>query len=1757
MIARDVKREDVMSGGTNHAAEVAEVRRHYDAGRFVDAHAASLPLGGPAAWGRAALAEGDHAAAVLAGRVAAQVGGSRVGAALHLRAWRAAPGRADVAVYAAYRLLESRGPWAAWRLFKERGDSPGTPVEEGRGEKHAADWLAARAHLRAFFRDFASADADVARAVEMSGDADSWPHVEHSSVLLYQDRYDEALEACHRARAIAPWAQTAVLATARSLQLLGRGDEAMALLREATDNMQSSAAWLAIADLHRERQEAADEAEAVERAFALMPMLDESGDRMLARSLAAKRSDMAYRAGDLKRAAELADTAAGPRGAEGNDVRPADRENKFWRGVADRLHERLKEPDADRYLEGRKQLPVPFVRQHHATCAPATLTSVARFWDRPAEHLEVAEAICYDGTPWHAERDWAEENGWAAREFRLTFDAAAGLIDRGLPFALTTTDAGGGHAQAVIGYDRVRRTLLIRDPTFPSVMEADAASLIERYALWGPRAMALVPPGEEAKLDGADLPDAEVYDRNRAFNKALLRHDRDAAEAALRELRPPDADAADVPPLALFAEATLASYDADAVRELPVVEDILRRFPECEPVLMRRVTLLELQGRDAEARQALEEIAADPQRDPIFAERLASMLAEDARESGRARRLLRRLLRKRPREGSLYVLLGRTLWNEASTEKASDDDPLGPRAMARDAYRFAASIDDKSERAVDLWVSVERYAGAGEAALATLRDRAERYGDKSGGPALTLFAALRDAGRVDEGLKALDAAIERRPDDPDLLLQAAGTRADYGDLGRARELLAQAEPTARRASWLSCAAHVCGAEGDLAGSRDRWREIAEAEPLNLLAHERVAARTEELDGKAAAADYYNGVCERFPRHLRLQGLRYERLRAVDPPAAEAALRAILDADPDDAWALRELAIFLLVHKRATSPAPPTPAELDEAEALIDRAAALDPRHPAGELARSELATFRGDIPAARASARRAVELDADDAFAVARVMRLADTPAEAREAAGFLADLLAKSPTHGDAVPAFAAAATGVLPPADLRAVLADFHGRRPDLWQSWVTLARQHLAEADVESARKLARETTRRFPLLAATWLTLAQVHHAALDRRRQEAALRQAQKVSPDSDAAVLGLVELKADAGDFAGALAALDAALARSPRHSAMLARRAGLLWSSATSEEEGRAAIAAARASLEAEPNQEGLIGALERWHAQFGEDDAAAEFVRTLVDQRPGDTTLRLSLARLLFRPTTAQQCLAELDEVTRLQPREEEAHDLRAELLTHLRRFDDARAACRPAAFVEPPVSLRGREAWVIAESGDLDEARRAMRGVLDDVPAYFWGWRQTAVWSRIKEDLDGFDEATRRMVELAPHAPDSLQWAGHAALAKAERESNDRQRYRREARELFERGLALDPTNAGCGNDLLDLLVKDGELDAAATWLGRLRVHMYPAWALARDAELAAARGDAEAAAAATAAVVVERHPDAGPTSHAISAVREHFAKERRKLRRVRDAACAVIAETNPPAAGTVLAWLGADKEHRRAAKLLKSLEGTDEAWRRAANGYLNATAEVAPGRAADFVRRHRDAILAGRGEAADDLWGTAGYALSIGNRDREVVALMADHAERGDVRPWMFVNLAQSLAALRRHGESLDAARTGLSLSPDHGYERLLIWAAAGEVRADSVDSAAALLSAVTDADALPPQYKALFHAASAVTSADAAADAKSGESAARTHLRLVTTSGHDLRRDRATREFVKFARVRARRRAGGFALLAARVRNGLF
>src|SRR5262249_1318627 len=148
------------------------------------------------------------------------------------------------------------------------------------------------------------------------------------------------------------------------------------------------------------------------------------------------------------------------------------------------------------------------VRQHHQTCVPATLAALSRFWQMPADHLDVAAAICYDGTPDHRDRHWAETQGWRARDFTITWDSAVALIDPGLPLPLTLTEPGNGHMQAVIGYDSRRRTFLIRDPYLRYFCECDADALLQRYRATGPRGMALVPHDRAGLLDDLALPDA-------------------------------------------------------------------------------------------------------------------------------------------------------------------------------------------------------------------------------------------------------------------------------------------------------------------------------------------------------------------------------------------------------------------------------------------------------------------------------------------------------------------------------------------------------------------------------------------------------------------------------------------------------------------------------------------------------------------------------------------------------------------------------------------------------------------------------------------------------------------------------------------------------------------------------------------------------------------------------------------------------------------------------------------------------------------------------------------------------------------------------------------------------------------------------------------------------------------------------------------------------------------------------------------------
>lgn len=481
-------------------------------------------------------------ARLLAGRLAVHLGAPRLGAALHLRAWRRDPAHPEAHYRRARILLDRAGPLAAWRFL-----GGGTDIPAAAADLRAAT-CALRAGIAARFRDFECADAWLDRAREAAPD-DPWVCVERAFVLELEDRAEESLASAQRSLTLRPWFPPGVQAAARYLSLLGRDEEAVSLLGEAAGRLESAAVLLQLALLHRELGHWRDVGHCLERCHALSPLL-EPGE---AHRLALLRADIARGHGDTH-PPDATPPGVRPPPAAGTTVSP---------GAAGPPPRRV-------------SLDVEFVHQHHLTCSPATIAALCRYWSVPVDHLRLAEAICYAGTPAYRERAWAEENNWCVREFSVTWDGAVALLDRGIPFALAIVEATAGHMLAVIGYDARQGTLLLRDPAARFHDEVPGAAYLARYRSSGPRGLVLVPRGEAWRLARLGLPDAQLFDVIHRLEGALLDDDRDAAWRAWRSLE----TRAPGHPLTIQARRCLADYDGDRLTRLACTEELRRRFPE-------------------------------------------------------------------------------------------------------------------------------------------------------------------------------------------------------------------------------------------------------------------------------------------------------------------------------------------------------------------------------------------------------------------------------------------------------------------------------------------------------------------------------------------------------------------------------------------------------------------------------------------------------------------------------------------------------------------------------------------------------------------------------------------------------------------------------------------------------------------------------------------------------------------------------------------------------------------------------------------------------------------------------------------------------------------------------------------------------------------------------------------------------------------------------------------------------------------------
>lgn len=1510
-------------------------------------------------------------ARVLAGDLAKHLGASRLGRLIHYQGFREYPHSSELFYRYIGDYYRRCGAYATHNLLSRHAD-----LLQAQGPL-AARWLIFLARIEAFCRDFSSAEQYIRQAFDKAED-EAGNHLGQSHVYEQEDKYELALGAVEEALRLRPHYAAAVRHKAHVLQLLGFDDQAYRILSEGASALECEGinAQLLLMQMQAERYDEAEEN--LKRLDRLTPLKDDSYQQWLG----ARRADLSYYRGDLVTAIE-----------QGAALTSA-----FYRQLSKNLAQA--QPDACAVM-----LDVAFVRQHHLTCAPATLSALTCYLGRGTDHDTLVEAMGALGTTDYHERRWAELDGWWVREFRLDWAASVALLDRGIPFALATVDPGDAHLQAVIGYDSRRGSLFIRDPRQSHYQEYLAESLFDRYRASGPRAMVLVPKAQAALIEGIVLAEVDLYDAYYSVQDALHQHRREQAQSLVDKLRTEHPRAR----LSAYAAKALAIYDNDEIALLEATVQLQRAYPKDVNLQLNHAESLRRLGRLDERFDYLQTLVDAGQADVHIVIRYADLLAQDARRHLQTQVCLRRLLRQYPAHAEAYHALANLHWRAREFSQASD------------LYRRAASLHYENEYYALDYFKAARFLREGEGALQWLEDRYKRLLAHSSYAARTLYTAYRLLGREHDGLHKLEAAMRLRPDDGDFLLFCAEVYAQNGRRTQAEQLLAQAQPITQAARWLVARADLYHNQHQLEKALGCWHQVVELEPHQLYAHHRIASILDETQGRSAALAHIEQLSQRFVHDHTIYTLWLRWLDRARPQSRERVLRALLQINPHNAWALGRLALTVAEQ-----------GHVDEGFAVLRSAQALDPRSCDLQLVHAELLLLNDEPQAAKEVYRQVIGLSVDNQEAVERLLALCHSREEKQSALSFIRHELIRQVTHGDGLLAYQAYAQDILDAEVLLNDLQQAWCERDDLWQSWSALTQQFWDMGRIEPGLEHARRAIEKFPLLFHLWMDLAQGYQLKGDYGAEQRALRSALEIHPDGVEALLKLGKNLEHSGEFEQARTVLKSAVTRHPVEPYLRVYLADVLWHLGERE----AALVQVEKAIDLMVDLAEAWERLKRWSLQMKKTGYPEQIARRSVEKHPGDANAWLVLAQMI---DDIEQALALVEKSITLSPRNLNAQELKIQYLTELKRYDEAQALIVAPFWGEcAPVSIRGYGPWILKRRGQAREAVEALKQLLQTEPGFIKGWQMLARWSQALGNERDVLQANQRYLDLRPNDPQALTYLGDALC----RAGNIAQ-----AMDCFRRAVALAPSFGYAVVNLFDLQLKTQDMAQAEQTLDLMRKHGLPGETPAIEArEIRLACKNKQAA---RAVQCVERlchtpQVDRWALDAAINAFEQAAWAD--TLDHLLEQIILHPAGVHPEVGLAWAQWKVRRNDLDLSAAQVKSLMISGAIGVNVVDTYLEALAESAAWfRLANIIRYSR-ALL----HANTTTWSTIAYLYARRGRFRKVIRWMHDWQQREDAPLWSLNNLA---TAYRERGHWKQAWRVGLRLlekDPGEYADVIQVW-----------------------------------------------------------------------------------------------------------
>ncbi len=1215
---------------------IAKIEEQLDRGLFLRAYEESRRIGPIAEWSGAD-------ACICAGRLAFNLGGQKLSHILFRRTHRRYPESLKAYMYELQRIHDSYGPVAALRFLQT------VPAPTNGSQPDRLHLLIAKSFLFARFRDFATADRFLRAAEKIDPHARSLL-LQRSVLAMLADRYKLALTHCRELVHRHPEFVAGAAQYARLLLLRNNHSGALAFLLENAGRFECYQLYILIVQILLECEEFGECASCLAEIARLAPLKEKSLEKWV-RSVEFR---VAYCTGDFEKAVQIART--------GQD-----------RNAPEYLRILSSETSAKRI-----RLNVPYVRQHHDTCAPATLSALTGYWGRQISHDRIVESICYAGTPPHRIREWAAENGWFLSEFTLTWEAARRLVDLKMPFAVEVAEPTGRHLHAVIGYDEISRTLLIRDPSVYFTLEVDADKYLKRYAGSGPRASVLAPAEKKDLAQQIKLPHARLYDLLFGIRKSLSRYDHRQALKLLRQLKTKH-PYCHVTSDGLMA---MAAYDRSTTSMRRALERHREIYPYDHTALFHLLACYSELGM-VEARQSSLREQCNTDVHPVFFRERARDLIGREPETREACYWLRRAARAQPVDPECLKLYGDFLWARREFEQA------------RLFYRLAVTVEDKFEVYIPAYLAASRHVKKPDEVIELLKERVSRHGSKSSGPLMSLITAYVDMDQVDTGLEALRSGLRSTPGDGELLAFAAQTWAAYGRLDKARSCLAASKKAAERIRWYRTAAIVENYSGNKKESLKFWQAILNIEPANVEAHTSVSALLHETKGPSAAVEHLARACRQFPHHIELNRLWLSRLAEQDVAQMEEVALRLLEVHPAETWVHR--ALGMAVDRRG---------QHEAAERYLKEALRIEPHSPENHCALGVLYFARGKTEGARRAFQKSLALRVDTTDAIKGLFSLARSAEERIAAAEFVRARLVEQTTNGEGLAAFYEIAKSTVDPDAMLAILREANRERPDLWRTWSTLAAHYVAMDALDEAEACAKQGCDRFPLLSSMWMCRAEVHLLQGEVEKERKAVETAHELMPPWPVPSQRLCVLYALDGQLEKAALLIRNACAHAPLDLVNHGMYAHVLHVQNRDKEACRELTRA----LYLDPSYDWAWNLLQSLCIQEGEEERPAVLIRKLLRERPNEPLLELRLVEHWLIREYYDYAESALRKLIRKAPQFAPAYDLLARIHGWKGEPDKAIEVCTPEGFDPVPLLLQVRRASILVEKNDYEPRMHA---------------------------------------------------------------------------------------------------------------------------------------------------------------------------------------------------------------------------------------------------------------------------------------------------------------------------------------------------------------------------------------------------------------------------------------------------------------